>query len=105
MLPNEHNVYLHDTSANPALFARSRRAFSHGCIRVAEPAALARYVLKDDPHWSDAAIEAAMAASKSLQVDLAEPIRVYIMYATASTDAGGTVHFHEDVYGLEADNS
>ncbi len=33
IFPNEHNVYLHSTPS-PELFSRSRRDFSHGCIRV-----------------------------------------------------------------------
>lgn len=50
MFPNEHAIYLHDTPADE-LFRRDYRAFSHGCIRVAEPKRLARYLLE---HASDA---------------------------------------------------
>ncbi|HEX8738930.1 MAG TPA: L,D-transpeptidase family protein, partial [Casimicrobiaceae bacterium] len=44
VLPNTMDVYLHDTPARQ-LFARSRRDFSHGCIRVGDPVALAAFVL------------------------------------------------------------
>jgi murein L,D-transpeptidase YcbB/YkuD len=100
MLPNPHNVYLHDTPAR-TLFARSRRDFSHGCIRVADPAALAQFVLQDDPAWTPERIAAAMAGTTPLRVDLAEPVRVYIVYGTAIAREDGTVLFLEDLYGLE----
>lgn len=104
MLPNPHNVYLHDTPAR-TLFARSRRDFSHGCIRVADPAALAAFVLQDDPAWTKERIEAAMAGKEPLRVDLKEPIRVYIVYGTAIAREDGTMLFLDDIYGLERDES
>ena len=53
--PNREGVYLHGTPAQ-ALFARSRRDFSHGCVRVADPVALAEWVLRDRPEWTRARI-------------------------------------------------
>ena len=102
MLPNEHNVYLHDTPAH-ALFARSRRDFSHGCIRLGDPAALAQFVLQDDPAWTATRITEAMAQTTPLRVNLAEPVRVYIVYGTAIAREDGTVLFLDDLYGLERD--
>jgi len=100
MMPNAHNVYLHDTPAR-ALFSRTRRAFSHGCIRVADPVALARFALQDDPAWTTERIAAAMQADAPQQVDLKEPIRVYIVYGTAIAREDGSVLFLDDLYGLE----
>lgn len=102
MLPNPYNVYLHDTPAR-ALFSRTRRDFSHGCIRVADPVALAQFVLQDDPAWTVERIGAAMGGSTPQRVDLAEPIRVYIVYGTAIAREDGSVLFLEDVYDLERD--
>ena len=48
IFPNEHNVYLHSTPSQQ-LFSRSRRDFSHGCIRVEKPAELAAWVLRNNP--------------------------------------------------------
>jgi murein L,D-transpeptidase YcbB/YkuD len=42
IFPNEHNVYLHSTLSQ-SLFSRSRRDFSHGCLRVEKPAELAAW--------------------------------------------------------------
>jgi murein L,D-transpeptidase YcbB/YkuD len=100
VLPNPHSVYLHDTPQR-SLFSRSRRAFSHGCVRVADPQALAQFALQDDPAWTPERIAQAMTGSEPLRVDLREPVRVYIVYGTAVAKANGEVLFFEDVYGLE----
>jgi murein L,D-transpeptidase YcbB/YkuD len=101
VMPNSHDVYLHDTPAR-ALFARERRAYSHGCIRVADPLALARFLLQDDPAWNDDGIRAAMQREQPLRVDLAEPVKVYIVYGTAIAREDGSVLFLDDLYGLDA---
>ena len=59
MFPNRHSVYLHDTPATHRFEAR-RRAFSHGCVRVEEPAALAAFLLNDPTRWSVDAARGAM---------------------------------------------
>jgi L,D-transpeptidase YcbB len=100
MLPNANSVYLHDTPAR-ALFARSRRAESHGCIRVADAAALAAWVLKNEPGWTRERIAAAMQGAEPLRVNLTEPIRVYIAYGTAIAREDGSMLFLDDLYGLE----
>ena len=101
LFPNKHSVYLHDTPAD-ALFKRIGRAFSHGCVRVEEPEALARYVLRDQPQWTDDAIRAAMRAGEERHVKLAEKIPVHIVYLTAWVDTEGGLHFEDDVYGYDA---
>ncbi len=100
--PNEYAVYMHGTPAEQ-LFSRSRRDFSHGCIRVEDPAKLASWVLRDLPNWSEDGIRAAMNGEKTLVVDLKVPIPVLIFYSTAVVLEGGDVHFFDDIYGLDAD--
>lgn len=101
VFPNAHDVYLHSTPAHH-LFAASRRAFSHGCIRVSDPEALALHVLRNarEP-WDAARIDAAMHADthKPLRVELREPIRVMILYGTAMATEAGPVQFFDDIYG------
>jgi murein L,D-transpeptidase YcbB/YkuD len=100
-LPNFHSIYLHSTPAQQ-LFLRSRRAFSHGCIRVSDPVALAAYVLRDTPGgWTPARIEAAMHASETRRVTLAQPIRVMILYGTVLAKEDGEVLFFDDLYGQD----
>lgn len=100
LFPNEHNVYLHDTPAD-SLFARPGRAFSHGCVRVEEPEALAKYVLRDDPAWTEAEILTAMSAGVEKHVKLKASIPVHIVYFTAWVDDKGGLHFQPDVYGYD----
>ncbi|WP_338324288.1 L,D-transpeptidase family protein [Extensimonas vulgaris] len=97
IFPNNSNIYLHHTPATQ-LFARPRRDFSHGCIRVEDPVALARFVLQNDPAWPEERIREAMAAGKSSTIRLAEPIPVVIAYITTVIKQG-KVHFFADLYG------
>jgi murein L,D-transpeptidase YcbB/YkuD len=100
MFPNQYNVYLHDTPAD-SLFARASRSFSHGCVRLENPAALAAYVLRDQPEWSHERIEQAMHAGEEHTVKLRAPIPVYLGYWTARVSADGMMQFRKDVYGID----
>jgi murein L,D-transpeptidase YcbB/YkuD len=99
MLPNPYDVYLHSTPTQQ-LFGRSRRAFSHGCIRVSDPIALAAQVLNNAPgEWTRGAIEAAMNGTATVRVNLSRPIRVMILYGTALATEDGGIMFFDDLYG------
>ena len=101
IFPNAHDVFMHGTPAQ-ALFAHSRRAFSHGCIRVADPVALARYVLRRGPgDWSDAQIVAAMHGADNVHLTLPRPIPVMIVYGTALATEAGPIDFFDDLYGQD----
>ena len=96
MLPNGHNVYIHDTPARE-LFERPVRAFSHGCIRVAQPLELAAHLLAGQDGWSRARIDRLIASGQETFVPLAEPVPVHVSYFTAWSD-DGEVNFRDDVY-------
>jgi murein L,D-transpeptidase YcbB/YkuD len=98
IFPNNANVYLHDTPAR-GLFALERRDLSHGCVRVAEPVALAEWALRGVPGWTRERIEKAMSEGPPQQVNLPAPIPVILFYATAAVDARGQAAFFEDIYG------
>ena len=97
LFPNPFNVYLHDTPA-AALFARPRRALSHGCVRLEKPEALARFVLTGAAGWSDAQIARAMRSGREEFVALEAPVPLRIAYFTTWVEADGTVLFAPDVY-------
>jgi murein L,D-transpeptidase YcbB/YkuD len=96
MFPNSYNIYLHDTPAR-SLFQRDVRAFSHGCIRVENPNALAQWVLG----WDEARVEAAMEGDNDNRtIRLDRKIPVYIAYFTAY-EKDGTLHFGNDLYSKD----
>ena len=98
VLPNSLDIYLHATPAQE-LFQRQRRDFSHGCIRVADPIALAQFVLGNPSEWTPERIKEAMDAGKTSTVKLTAPLPVVIFYTTAIVDYSGRVFFPPDVYG------
>jgi murein L,D-transpeptidase YcbB/YkuD len=101
VLPNRYDVYLHSTPAH-GLFAESRRAFSHGCIRVADPVSLAVQLLRDTPgDWTRESIVAAMNGGQTRHVALATPVPVLIVYGTALATEAGEVLFFDDLYGQD----
>ncbi|WP_276091418.1 L,D-transpeptidase family protein [Pedobacter sp. JY14-1] len=100
MFPNSYNIYLHDTPSK-SLFGESSRAFSHGCIRVSNPARLASFLLKDTVQWSDDKISAAMHAGKERYVTLKKRVPVFIAYFTAFVDRDGRLNFRKDIYKLD----
>jgi murein L,D-transpeptidase YcbB/YkuD len=101
IFPNDYSVYMHDTPAQE-FFSKSRRDFSHGCIRLGKPADLAVWVLRDNPGWNMDRVRAAMNGSATQQVNLAHRIPVLIVYGTVIVTEDGTVHFYDDIYGHDA---
>ena len=99
MFPNKFDVYLHDTPAKE-LFARARRDFSSGCIRVEKPFELAAYLLRGHPGWPAEKVRSALSGSDftTETVKLPEPVNVHILYWTAWAGESGGIHFTADVY-------
>jgi murein L,D-transpeptidase YcbB/YkuD len=100
VVPNSNDVYLHGTPAKQ-LFSQDRRDFSHGCIRVEDPAKLAAWVLRDEPEWTPEKIRAAMEGPETVTVVLAEPIPVLVIYGTAAVMENGERRFFDDIYGYD----
>jgi len=96
IFPNPYHVYLHDTPSR-ALFERSERTFSHGCIRVQKPVELGVQAL-DDPAWSAQALEAAIATGRTQTVSLRQPLPVLVLYWTATVGESGTLYLLDDPY-------
>jgi murein L,D-transpeptidase YcbB/YkuD len=103
VFPNRHHVYLHDTPSK-ALFDRSRRDFSHGCIRVARPADLAEFLLRGQDSWTkERVVDAMQKGRNNRHVQLETPVPVYLLYATVMVGRNGELRFFEDIYGHDAE--
>jgi murein L,D-transpeptidase YcbB/YkuD len=104
IFPNQYDIYLHSTPA-VSLFERSRRDFSHGCIRVQKPADLAVWVLQgQNGDWDLDKVEDAMNnGPDNHTVSLKTPLPIVIFYLTAIVDEDGQPHFFDDIYGYDED--
>lgn len=98
IFPNSESIYMHGTPAQQ-LFSRARRDFSHGCIRVEDPARLAMFVLRDRPEWTRERILEAMQGERPTRVDLKQPLTVVLFYDTFHVNSEGVAFFVEDIYG------
>jgi murein L,D-transpeptidase YcbB/YkuD len=101
IFPNSEDIYMHGTPAQQ-LFSKTRRDFSHGCIRVEDPEALAQWVLRDQPEWTREKIEEAMQGDKPTRVNLKEKITVVIFYDTVHVSSQNVIFFVDDIYGHDA---
>jgi murein L,D-transpeptidase YcbB/YkuD len=101
IFPNHFSVYLHDTP-NDRLFSKTRRCLSHGCVRIEDPVAMAKYVMRDQPEWTETRIRAAMQAGHEQTAKLKTPIPVHIGYWTAWVEPDGkTVTYTDDPYNID----
>ncbi|WP_415155026.1 L,D-transpeptidase family protein [Maritalea sp.] len=97
LFPNKHAVYLHDTPSK-SLFNSSRRAYSHGCVRVQNPLEFADALLRYEPSLSLEKIKGMMGKNEKWN-NLKNKIPVHLAYFTLRIDADGTVRSFGDVYG------
>jgi murein L,D-transpeptidase YcbB/YkuD len=77
---------------------REQRAFSSGCIRVADPLHLADWVLSGKDSHSLEEIEAIVASEKTQTIYLKDPVPIFLLYWTAFPRSSGEFHFREDIY-------
>ncbi len=101
MFPNKYNIYLHDTPSK-SLFNREVRAFSHGCIRLADPFDFAYALLAKQTNDPKGVFHAHLKTGQESVVPLEEPVPVHLIYRTAFTTAKGGVEYRRDIYGRDA---
>ncbi len=99
LLASGYAIHLHDTPTQ-RLFREARRDFSHGCVRISDPPALARFALRTLPGWTSQQIDAALAADTSITVELPNPISVAVVYEPV-TLSGDEIEFRPDLYGRD----
>jgi murein L,D-transpeptidase YcbB/YkuD len=99
MFPNQFGVYLHDTPSRE-LFAKARRDFSSGCIRIEKPVELAEYLLRNHPDWPPEKIRLALSGDSSVEktIKLPEPVDIHILYWTVWIGKDDLIYFNPDIY-------
>ncbi|WP_299726168.1 L,D-transpeptidase family protein [uncultured Tateyamaria sp.] len=101
MFPNPYNIYLHDTPAKN-LFGREVRAYSHGCVRLADPFDFAYALLAKQESNPESYFKSVLATGRETRVDLKSPVPVHIIYRTAFTTPKGHTQYRRDIYGRDA---
>jgi murein L,D-transpeptidase YcbB/YkuD len=101
--PNKFQVYLHDTPEK-RLFSYSKRAFSHGCMRVEDPTKFGEILLSlamKGPAPDSRQIHA-MFGREEHTFKLVDRPMVHLTYQTAFVDDGGRLELRDDIYGYDA---
>jgi murein L,D-transpeptidase YcbB/YkuD len=101
MFPNKYNIYLHDTPQKH-LFAREVRAYSHGCIRLAQPFEFAYALLAKQTENPKDFFHRILSSGKETKVDLEVKVPVHIIYRTAFVGDKGQAEYRRDIYGRDA---
>ncbi len=101
MFPNRHNIYLHDTPQKH-LFSRESRAYSHGCVRLAQPFEFAYALLAKQSSDPVSLFKRRLATNTENQVNLETHVPVHLIYRTAFSNSRGQIEFRPDVYGRDA---
>jgi len=101
VFPNEHDVYMHDTTEKN-YYGQPYRAVSHGCVRVQNPDQLALVILRHDQNWTQERVTSAFRGSGDNHVALEQKIPVYISYFTLRVNDDGSISTFRDIYGHDA---
>lgn len=101
MFPNKYNIYLHDTPQKH-LFEREVRAYSHGCIRLAQPFEFAYALLAKQREEPKEFFHRVLNSNKETKVKLEQHVPVHIIYRTAVISPKGQAEYRRDVYGRDA---
>lgn len=96
LFPNKHNIYMHDTPSR-SLFKRSKRALSHGCIRLHKPRDMAAAVMGT----SVKKITSFINAGKNKAMRVPHKLPVYVSYFTAFPRNNGNIGYYTDIYGRD----
>lgn len=100
MFPNKHAVYLHDTPAK-SLFGNARRAYSHGCIRLAKPEELMATIAEEDKSLSMDRVNNILKDSDEKSLGLTNKIPIHLVYLTSWVDENNVLQFREDIYNYD----
>jgi L,D-transpeptidase YcbB len=100
--PNKHLVYLHDTNHRD-YFVFQYRALSSGCVRIENPIAFSKEILKtqDKDRWQKGEIDTIIKKKETYTIKIKQNIYVHQLYWTSWYNKNG-LNFIDDVYNLDA---
>ncbi|MFE3838168.1 L,D-transpeptidase family protein [Pseudogemmobacter sonorensis] len=101
MFPNKYNIYLHDTPAK-SLFSHDRRAYSHGCIRLADPFAFAHMLFGPEIERIEEEFDRILKTRNETRVTLERKIPIHMVYFTAYPEGKGRIGYRRDIYDRDA---
>ncbi len=101
MFPNKYNIYLHDTPAKN-LFSHDVRAYSHGCIRLADPFDFAYALLSMQSEDPQGDFARHLNTGRETTVKLEQELPIHLVYFTAYPGAKGQMTYRRDIYGRDA---
>ncbi len=97
LMPNQYNIYLHDTST-PEYFRSSDRTVSSGCVRMKDPEAIANFILSDNSNWDETFTQRMLAKGKMTDISAQNRIPVYLLYLTIWINEDGSLTYGPDTY-------
>ena len=97
MFPNKYAVYLHDTPAK-RYFNYTKRALSHGCVRLSKPKELLRAIASEDENLDFEEANDILANIEKTQIGLKRKIPVHMVYLTSWVDEHNNLQFRDDIY-------
>ena len=100
LMPNEFNIYLHDTN-HPEHFDLPERAQSSGCVRLKDPEQMARFVMEGQEGWSDSRMDELLGRARTTDIPISNSIPVYVLYYTVWTDDQGQIVYGTDIYNQD----
>ena len=103
-LPNQWDIYLHDTPHKED-FPMRYRAKSSGCIRIEKPREFAEFILAylERKNFTSGKIDTLIKTHKTKYEMLTHKIPVHIVYLTALQDSSGNhIRFYNDIYHRDA---
>jgi len=100
LFPNKYAVYMHDTPSK-SLFNRSRRAFSHGCIRLQKPRELLKTFASFNSNIDFNKSQKILKGKDKTYMALKKPVPVDVVYLTAWVDYDGKLQFRNDIYNYD----
>ncbi len=100
LFSNPFSVYMHDTP-NRNLFAKEKRIFSSGCIRIQNPTGMLKYLIKKEGRYEFDKVYKKLKTGKNHHMPLTSRVPIIVRYMTANVDRNNVTYFYDDIYSYD----